>query len=64
MKETLSLAQGRTLFQQTVTFFQQLFQSCPITDTNRTARATVSLWGSDAMTRAWSSEEERELTDH
>lgn len=41
MKETISLAQGRTHYQQAVAEFQQIFASCPLADASSGARAAV-----------------------
>ena len=41
MKESISLAQGRDHFLQSVTVFQQLFMGCPVADARRRVKAAA-----------------------
>jgi transposase-like protein len=41
LKETISLAQGRVHFQQSVIAFQQIFLSCPVNDAKRKQRVAA-----------------------
>ncbi len=41
LKETVSLAQGRAHYLQSVTDFQQIFMNCPVADANRKLRVAA-----------------------